>query len=275
MVASEGQFPKATGDVAYASEFDALNYNKIQQATVKTTKIACSSSTGYVYWLAGTISLGAIDYTLSASNSGADWRNSYIIATLAGSTATISSVAVGSRTSMAADTVVALGFVDSNGVVTHYFSNTKQDLIHISSAVVTAQTSPGTTAISTATFPIGALGANDTLIVEAIGQLQTQSNSGTSVTVKVTVGSVDFTLWSAGISTTAYHIISAVLKTSTQEMIDRTSSSSYVPTAWTLSNQTTSLNFVAAGSISLSIVGAGAGISTNQVAGFAVYQLKG
>jgi hypothetical protein len=217
---AEGTFPKVNGDVFYASESNTFNYDKIAQVQVKTTKLTCSDLTGYLYWTAGTISIGATDYTLSASNSGADWRGTFVIATLSGGTATLSSVAVTSKSSMAPSTVVALCWIDSAGLITHFFSNTQLRVEEIDWVYSERQTS-GTLS---KTLQVGSFNTGDGLELTLEGAAGSQASNGSyGCTVRITDngGDHNFSLWSGnGITELTYRLVIMNIKDAKQSTMN-------------------------------------------------------
>ena len=272
MATAEGVYPKSNGDPSYASEYNAFNYVKNIQATVKTTQITCNTANGYVYWTAGTISLGATGYTLSASNSGADWRNSYIIATLSGGTATISNVAVGARSSLAGNTVVPLAFIDSAGLITHYFSNTK----YTDEDASLATTAFGIGTTISKTIPIGGLNTGDALEVRAWGFASVGNNTGFVATLRINDGgNKDFTLWSrVNNNGTEYHDTTYIIQAAAQTRQDFTTAALGTAPTQSRSSSSTAITFTTINTISIVVTNGGSSSGGGEVSGFTITRIK-
>jgi hypothetical protein len=107
-------------ELARAAQFNDMQTNigkELQPKTLTMSGVNLSSipSTGYVYWENGTIYYDGTAFTVSASNSGADWRDKIIIATLTGGVATISAIANTAR--IQDETKVVLGYCEASSAL--------------------------------------------------------------------------------------------------------------------------------------------------------------
>lgn len=112
-VAAGGGAPVITGaEITDKRVFIRLQSDELVHKTqaLISSSFTGNSGTGVVSWTAGTVVYAGSSYTLSSGNSGVDWKNKFIVATLSGGTATLSAIATTAK--VVDQTQVVLGFVD-------------------------------------------------------------------------------------------------------------------------------------------------------------------
>lgn len=118
------------GTLAKSADFNSVQDNSGKELQPKTVSVVGTSfrsipTTGFVYWTAGTIYYDGSAFTLAAGNSGADWKNKIIVATLTGGAATLSAFNFTNR--IQDETQVKIGHIESDGMIRldYYFEEYK------------------------------------------------------------------------------------------------------------------------------------------------------
>jgi len=144
-----------SGTPCQAAQFNDMQTNVGKELQPKTLAASTSvftsvAATGFVYWTSGTIYYDGTAYTLTGGNSAADWRDTYVIATLSAATATISSIAKTAR--LQDETKIEIAFCEPTTAKLRFYTPTFSNVI--SDIVVDADKSWNSYKITSLATPV-------------------------------------------------------------------------------------------------------------------------